>query len=152
MRAEQGPDAVILSSRRVDEGIEVIAAVDYDEALFADATRQRTPRDGTATAVGDLPAPQPPSAADTAPPRRAPSRAAAAQTHAAGARCADRAARAAPRAARAAAPCPRDGACAASRPAAAIGDMQRELKDLRELLESGFAAHGAGTTSGCASR
>src|SRR5271170_3584977 len=43
VRAEQGPDAVILSSRRGDEGIEVIAAVDYDEALFADMNRQRTP-------------------------------------------------------------------------------------------------------------
>jgi flagellar biosynthesis protein FlhF len=41
VRAEQGPDAVILSSRRGEEGIEVIAAVDYDEALFADARRQR---------------------------------------------------------------------------------------------------------------
>ncbi|MDP9012962.1 MAG: flagellar biosynthesis protein FlhF [Pseudomonadota bacterium] len=41
VRAEQGPDAVILSSRRVEEGIEVIAAVDYDEALFADATLKR---------------------------------------------------------------------------------------------------------------
>ncbi len=41
VRAEQGPDAVILSSRRGPEGIEVIAAVDYDEALFADANRQR---------------------------------------------------------------------------------------------------------------
>ena len=44
VRAEQGPDAVILSSRRSDEGIEVIAAVDYDEALFAEANRQRTRR------------------------------------------------------------------------------------------------------------
>src|ERR1700682_244858 len=43
VRAEQGPDAVILSSRRVEEGIEVIAAVDYDEALFADATLKRAP-------------------------------------------------------------------------------------------------------------
>lgn len=42
VRAEQGPDAVILSSRRVDEGIEVIAAVDYDEALFAGAAQKRT--------------------------------------------------------------------------------------------------------------
>ena len=41
VRAEQGPDAVILSSRRSEEGIEVIAAVDYDEALFADAKRPR---------------------------------------------------------------------------------------------------------------
>ncbi len=43
VRAEQGPDAVILSSRRVDEGMEVIAAVDYDEALFVDATLKRAP-------------------------------------------------------------------------------------------------------------
>jgi flagellar biosynthesis protein FlhF len=41
VRVEQGPDAVILSSRRVAEGIEVIAAVDYDEALFAGATQKR---------------------------------------------------------------------------------------------------------------
>src|ERR1700732_4030471 len=43
VRAEQGPDAVILSSRRVEEGIEVIAAVDYDEALFAAATLKPPP-------------------------------------------------------------------------------------------------------------
>ena len=43
VRAEQGPDAVILSSRRCDDGIEVVAAVDYDEALFAAANRQRSP-------------------------------------------------------------------------------------------------------------
>src|SRR6202022_3700776 len=42
VRAEQGPDAVILSSRRGEDGIEVIAAVDYDEDLFAEA-RQRSP-------------------------------------------------------------------------------------------------------------
>jgi flagellar biosynthesis protein FlhF len=34
---------VILSSRRVEEGIEVIAAVDYDEALFVGATQRRAP-------------------------------------------------------------------------------------------------------------
>src|SRR5580704_18970587 len=55
VRAEQGPDAVILSSRRSDEGIEVIAAVDYDEGLFAEATRQRT----------SAAAPPAPAAADT---------------------------------------------------------------------------------------
>jgi flagellar biosynthesis protein FlhF len=51
VRAEQGPDAVILSSRRVEEGIEVIAAVDYDEALFVDATRQRAPAMAAETAA-----------------------------------------------------------------------------------------------------
>ena len=56
VRAEQGPDAVILSSRRGEDGIEVIAAVDYDEALFVDMNRQRTP----ASAIA--PAPETPAA------------------------------------------------------------------------------------------
>src|ERR1700722_5717231 len=62
VRAEQGPDAVILSSRRIEDGIEVIAAVDYDEGLFAAATRQRTP---------DPVAPQPPAPAIVAAPAAA---------------------------------------------------------------------------------
>ncbi len=33
VREDQGPDAVILSNRRVDGGVEIIAAVDYDQAL-----------------------------------------------------------------------------------------------------------------------
>ncbi len=33
VRDEQGPDAVILSNRRVDGGVEIVAAVDYDESL-----------------------------------------------------------------------------------------------------------------------
>lgn len=37
VREDQGPDAVILSNRRVEDGIEVIAAVDYDEALVRHA-------------------------------------------------------------------------------------------------------------------
>ena len=37
VRDEQGPEAVILSNRRVDDGIEVVAAVDYDEALIRHA-------------------------------------------------------------------------------------------------------------------
>ena len=37
VREEQGPDAVILSNRRVDGGIEVISAIDYDEALVQQA-------------------------------------------------------------------------------------------------------------------
>ena len=37
VREDQGPDAVILSNRRVDGGIEVIAALDYDEALVRQA-------------------------------------------------------------------------------------------------------------------
>jgi len=37
VREEQGPDAVILSNRKVDGGIEIIAAIDYDEALVNEA-------------------------------------------------------------------------------------------------------------------
>lgn len=37
VREEQGPDAVILSNRRVDGGIEVVTAIDYDEALMQQA-------------------------------------------------------------------------------------------------------------------
>jgi len=39
VREEQGPDAVILSNRRVPEGIEVVAATDYDAALIQQALR-----------------------------------------------------------------------------------------------------------------
>jgi flagellar biosynthesis protein FlhF len=39
VREEQGPDAVILSNRRVEDGIEVVAAVDYDEALVRNVAK-----------------------------------------------------------------------------------------------------------------
>jgi len=97
VRAEQGPDAVILSSRRSDDGIEVIAAVDYDEALFTEANRQRP-----APAVMAAPA-----------------------------------VTAAPAAARAV-PQPIAASSAAGGDVG-LGDMQRELKDLRRMLESGLA-------------
>ena len=114
VRAEQGPDAVILSSRRGEEGIEVIAAVDYDEALFADAKRQRAaaiivPPEMTLPAAPIVPV--------------APPKAPAAST----------AARPAPLAAR---PMPRPGAASAGE---GLGAMQRELQDLRRLLETGLA-------------
>jgi flagellar biosynthesis protein FlhF len=118
VRAEQGPDAVILSSRRGEDGIEVIAAVDYDEALFADANRPR-------------PAPIMVPPATTAPIEPivpvAPKLAAAPKVAAA------------PKASAA----PRPAPIAAPRPAAAAGEglgaMQRELQDLRRLLETGLA-------------
>jgi flagellar biosynthesis protein FlhF len=108
VRAEQGADAVILSSRRGAEGIEVIAAVDYDEALFVDANRQRTAPVIHAPVIETprmAPAPAPAPAAKAAQPRSAPA--------------------AQPR----------------SAPAADIGygAMQRELQDLRRLLETGLA-------------
>ncbi|MDJ0709936.1 MAG: flagellar biosynthesis protein FlhF [Woeseiaceae bacterium] len=53
VREDQGPDAVILSNRRVDDGIEVIAAIDYDEALVRHAlgtTEEKAPVDTDALA------------------------------------------------------------------------------------------------------
>jgi flagellar biosynthesis protein FlhF len=98
VRAEQGPDAVILSSRRSNGGIEVIAAVDYDEALFAEANRQRP------AAISAAP---PPVTAPPAAPRALPQPVATTSRVAAG--------------------------------DSGLGDMQRELKDLRRMLESGLA-------------
>ncbi|MEP6547082.1 MAG: flagellar biosynthesis protein FlhF [Gammaproteobacteria bacterium] len=102
VRAEQGPDAVILSSRRSDDGIEVIAAVDYDEALFVEANRQRAPAPTIAVqpaAVITAPASVPASAPAPMPARIA----------------------------------------AVTRPDLGFGAMQRELQELRQMLESGLA-------------
>lgn len=60
VREEQGPDAVILSKRRVADDIEVIAAVDYDEALLQQWARERSTgsdRFDTATSASVSPAP-----------------------------------------------------------------------------------------------
>jgi flagellar biosynthesis protein FlhF len=48
VREAQGPDAVILSNRRVDGGIEIVAAMDYDEKMYqrlsgTDSERSKTP-------------------------------------------------------------------------------------------------------------
>src|SRR5271166_2407997 len=56
VRVEQGPDAVILSSRRIPDGIEVIAAVDYDETLMFDARVHRAPPPPAAQAAEIAPA------------------------------------------------------------------------------------------------
>src|SRR5262245_27334097 len=37
IRGELGPDAVMLSSRKLPEGVEVIAAIDYDDSLLGNA-------------------------------------------------------------------------------------------------------------------
>lgn len=63
VREDQGPDAVILSTRRVEDGIEVIAAVDYDEALVRQAlspvpdAQRREWRPGESAGVDDRTAP-----------------------------------------------------------------------------------------------
>jgi flagellar biosynthesis protein FlhF len=175
VRAEQGPDAVILSSRRGPDGIEVIAAVDYDEALFMDANRQRvglaaeSPVASPAAAASPAPpraaSPAAVSAASAAPsPMRAapsPTRAAPSPTRAAPSRTASRAPAPASLQARAAAPAPvvtavrsvdtprvaaappRD-ISAAPMAAAHRSDMdytlmQREMHEMRRLLEAGMA-------------
>lgn len=60
VRDEQGPDAVILSNRRVDGGVEIVAAVDYDESLVSrmaqEQSRQRPEAVSSAPATSDMPA------------------------------------------------------------------------------------------------
>ncbi len=50
IRAEQGEEAVILSTRRLEEGVEVVSAVDYDAALIGDVARQSAPAAAAALA------------------------------------------------------------------------------------------------------
>src|ERR1700691_1402419 len=69
VRTEQGPDAVILSSRRGEDGIEVIAAIDYDEALVTEPNRRRIP--------APVVTPPPPAPIELQAPVPAPARAAA---------------------------------------------------------------------------
>lgn len=50
VREEQGPDAVILSNRRVEGGIEIVAAIDYDESMFeAPEERKSSSNPGSAS-------------------------------------------------------------------------------------------------------
>jgi flagellar biosynthesis protein FlhF len=114
VRLEQGPDAVILSSRRSQEGIEVIAAVDYDEALFVDAKQQRIPPQAEATmSPPPAAAPLPPVAVRRAAPAPMP----------------------VPR------PLPVVGPASAAPPRtdASYSLMQREMQEMRRLLETGMA-------------
>jgi flagellar biosynthesis protein FlhF len=136
VRSEQGPDAVILSSRRGDDGIEVIAAVDYDEALFADATRQRAASAAPAeveAVVAAAQAPREPMISEAM-------RAAALSVAAAPVKAAPPARPAMP--ARVAPP-PRPVTAPpvlAARPDAVSGAaVQREIQDLRRMLETGLA-------------
>jgi flagellar biosynthesis protein FlhF len=150
VRLEQGPDAVILSSRRISEGVEVIAAVDYDEALIAGAARQYALAAASAAAATVAPVTTAPAAAApaaTAPRTTAPIATAPAATV--------RAATAAPAASTAARPAvpilraetrapsalARDLAAVAVPQDAqrSMAGVQRELKDLRHLLENGLA-------------
>ena len=50
VREAQGADAVILSSRRCSEGVEIIAALDYDEAQLRAAAQDAVPDSASAPA------------------------------------------------------------------------------------------------------
>jgi flagellar biosynthesis protein FlhF len=70
VREEQGPEAVILSTRRIEEGIEVIAAIDYDESLVREAARHGAPAELPATSVPVAVAQAAPAAPAAKPPGR----------------------------------------------------------------------------------
>lgn len=178
VRAEQGPDAVILSSRRIDDGIEVIAAVDYDEALFLDVNRQRMPAadpqphapDSQESASNEVSiANRAPTLDQTPAPRMAPASnpPPTLQQAPAGDSASSRPrtthpsepqrpvpgharAMAAPGAPAAARPAESAGtrprSALAVRPQGSYGEMQRELRDMRQLLESGLASMTWNTT------
>ena len=110
VREEQGPDAVILSNRRIDGGVEVVAAVDYDAALMQQAQRP--------------PAPVAEAAAPVAPPPRAERKTATPQQAAASAPRQ-------PAAAAQALPTP---------PAPELMQLRRELGGMKKLLEQQFAS------------
>jgi len=78
VREEHGPDAVILSNRRTEEGIEIVAASNYDEALVIQALdNARAERAPAAAVAPELPAAPPAATTATAvaatPARRTPS-------------------------------------------------------------------------------
>ena len=69
IRAELGADAVMLSTRKVPTGVEVIAAIDYDEGLW-EAQQERAAA-AAAPAVAPVPAPTPAAPTILAPTARA---------------------------------------------------------------------------------
>ena len=68
VREEQGPDAVILSNRRIDGGVEIVAAVDYDESLVQRMAEEQAPapvQKGPAQESPAVTKPEPVTAAPT---------------------------------------------------------------------------------------
>ena len=133
VREEQGGDAVILSSRRVPGGVEVVAATDYDAALMHSAARQRS----EAGPDGD---PTPPATQAIPPPLRTKtqvvaSRPAPQTSHADGPAHAQAEAHAPAQA-------PQDSPVTAMAAAAGIEaaeQLNREIQTLRSLLEEQLA-------------
>jgi flagellar biosynthesis protein FlhF len=131
VREEQGPDAVILSNQRVDGGIEIIAAVDYDPVLARHMLGNPAPAEtATPGAAASL------AAAETAPVANAAQTATAAietpQTATPGTAAPVRA-ETAPSGAATAAP-------VATADDQALGGLQREVAELRALLECQVAS------------
>lgn len=58
VREEQGPDAVILSNRRVEGGVEIVAALDFDEQSLQEKLAEQAIAAPAAPAVAEAP-PQP---------------------------------------------------------------------------------------------
>lgn len=127
VRDDQGPEAVILSTRRLEEGIEIIAAIDYDEALVREAAVHAMPPVAAA-------APMPPATAEPASEPAAPVMPPAHAEPAA-------------RPARHATPSMQDILAQLARPAESVSeaspmirDMRQELGNLREMLETQLAS------------
>jgi len=71
VRTEHGPDAVILSSESVEGGVEIIAAVDYDQSLVARAFGRPPAKSDAESAAEARPAPDSTAAAGAEPPAKA---------------------------------------------------------------------------------
>ncbi len=115
VRAEQGPDAVILSTRSMEGGIEIISAIDYDQNLICEMVEASTApaREGPDAGHG-----QAPGLDDERPRRGEP-----APSHRADTPHPD------PQDA-----VPREPGCGSQRDAA-LARMQRELHSMRGLLQ-----------------
>lgn len=143
VRDDQGPDAVILSTRRLDDGIEIIAALDYDEALVREAGFAYEPPEPKAPATESMRAVRDDRAAERA--------ARIDQARAATAAAVERAAKAGQ--ARPNAPQRHSSAALAESVAdvvraatvapgndAAVNGMRAEINDLREMLQVQLSA------------
>lgn len=128
VREEQGPDAVILSNRTVDGGVEIVAAIDFDEVLLeADGqagyyqANRSAPRPQSTTRTGNVarapvtPRHGKPAAAASVPRAKIHQRPAAP--------------------ARVAAARPAAKPAVSPKPEPALLEMRRELTNLRGLLE-----------------
>lgn len=117
IRTDLGPDAVMLSSRKLPNGVEVIAAVDYDDSLLGGGAAAHSKAEEASTVQLD--------------------------EYELAARRLKNADKAAPAAAAAPAPTPAPAPVAAPAPAVdptAESSVALEIKDLRRLLETQLAS------------